>query len=85
MKTDSLDRFGTRLENRFTKKEIHNMMEMFSYKILNLVMLSSFGLLVKKIKNKFKIHNKIAIRLNLFLLNFINVLKCFNDKLFKNI
>ena len=27
MKTDSLDRFGTRLEQRFTKKEIYKMME----------------------------------------------------------
>ena len=27
MKTDALDRFGTRLEHRFTKKEILEMME----------------------------------------------------------
>ena len=27
MRTDALDRFGTRLEHRFTKKEIVNMME----------------------------------------------------------
>jgi len=27
MKTDSLDRFGTRLEKRYTKKETHKMME----------------------------------------------------------
>ena len=27
MKTDALDRFGTRLEHRFTKKEILKMME----------------------------------------------------------
>ena len=26
MRTDALDRFGTRLEQRFTKKEIHSMM-----------------------------------------------------------
>ena len=26
MRTDALDRFGTRLEQRFTKKEIENMM-----------------------------------------------------------
>ena len=26
MRTDALDRFGTRLEQRFTKKEIHLMM-----------------------------------------------------------
>jgi hypothetical protein len=27
MKTDALDRFGTRLEHRFTKDEIREMME----------------------------------------------------------
>jgi hypothetical protein len=27
MRTDSLDRFGTRLENRFTKSEILKMMQ----------------------------------------------------------
>jgi hypothetical protein len=27
MKTDALDRFGTRLEKRFTKKEIEHMMQ----------------------------------------------------------
>ena len=27
MKTDSLDRFGTRLEQRFTKNEIYKMMK----------------------------------------------------------
>ena len=26
MRTDALDRFGTRLEQRFTKKEIYSMM-----------------------------------------------------------
>ena len=26
MRTDALDRFGTRLEQRFTKKEMHSMM-----------------------------------------------------------
>ena len=26
MRTDALDRFGTRLEQRFTKEEIHQMM-----------------------------------------------------------
>tara|TARA_B110000259_G_C13969209_1_gene383995 strand:+ start:849 stop:1004 length:156 start_codon:yes stop_codon:yes gene_type:complete len=28
MRTDPLDRFGTRLENRFTKKEVKKMMEL---------------------------------------------------------
>jgi len=27
MRTDALDRFGTRLERRFTRKEVQNMME----------------------------------------------------------
>jgi len=27
MRTDALDRFGTRLEQRFTRKEIKNMMQ----------------------------------------------------------
>ena len=43
-------------------------------------MLSLFGL-PEKNKNKFKIHNKIAIRLNSFLLNFI---KCFKNALMIN-
>ena len=32
MRTDALDRFGTRLEQRFTKSEIKNMMELSGLK-----------------------------------------------------
>jgi NDP-sugar pyrophosphorylase family protein len=32
MKTDALDRFGTRLEKRFSKKQIHNMLAEAGFK-----------------------------------------------------
>ena len=62
MKTDSLDRFGTRLENRFTKKEIHNMMEMSGLQNIKFSNVEPFGLLLVK---KIKINLKFIIKLQL--------------------